>query len=198
MRLIGVHVIASPNEGERRSNLFVTRRTLANEIVPFARKLLCYDIKSYFERNLTYAKINVMKAQLPQPVHESYRQHRKDLTWKIIFPVVLSSVLCIGLIVLTNVATFRGGGDVQRWADISTMWIAIPTMIGMLIVLAVLGGIIYLLARLLHITPNYTALAQDLFYKVDGYAKRGADAVADRIISINSIGASINRIFRRR
>ena len=139
-----------------------------------------------------------MKAELPKPVHESYRKHRKDFAWKILFPVILSSVLCIGMIVLINIATFNWSGDVARWGAISTMWIAVPTMIGMLIVLAVLGGIIYLLSRLLNITPNYTAMAQDFFYKIEGYAKRGADAVANRIISINSIGASINRFFGRR
>jgi hypothetical protein len=138
-----------------------------------------------------------MKAELPKPVHESYRQHRKDFAWKILFPVILSSALCIGLIVLINIATFGWGGDVARWGAISTMWIAIPTMIGMLIVFAVLAGIIYLLARLLNIMPNYTAMAQDFVYKIEGHAKRGADAIANRVISINSVGASISRFFGR-
>jgi len=146
---------------------------------------------------VTYATIHVMEAKLPKPVHESYRKHRKDLAWKILFPVIFSSVLCVGLVVLINFATFRDGGDVARWAGISTIWIAIPTIVGLLIVLAVLGGIIYGLARLLDVTPNYTAMAQDFFHKVEGYAKRGADAVADQVIRINAIGASIGRIFKR-
>lgn len=136
-----------------------------------------------------------MKAKLPQPVHESYLKHRRDRTWKILFPVILSAVLCVGLIVLINIATFVGGGDVGRWAAISTMWIAIPTIIGMLVVFALLAGIIYLLAKLLNILPPYTAMVQDFFYKVESYARRAADAAAKPIISINSIGASINRLF---
>ena len=136
-----------------------------------------------------------MKAKLPQPVHESYVKHRRDRTWKIIFPVILSSVLCISLIVLINLATFRGGGDVARWAAISTMWIAIPTIIGMLIVLALLVGMIYLLAKLLNLLPPYTAKVQDFFYKIESYAKRGADAAAKPVISINAVAASINRLF---
>lgn len=139
-----------------------------------------------------------MNENLPKPVHESYLKHRKDTAWKIIFPVVLSSVLCLGLIVLINIATFRGGGDVQRWADISTMWMAIPVMVLLLVVFAVLGGIVYLLAKLLHIAPPYTAMAQEFFYKIEGYAKRGADAVAQPFIFIDSLGASINRFLGRR
>jgi len=138
-----------------------------------------------------------MNAKLPKPVHESYLKHRKDLTWKIIFPVALSSVLCLGLVVLIYIATFRGGGDVQRWADISTMWIAIPMIMFLLVVFALLGGIVYLLAKLLNIAPPYTALAQEFFYKIEGYVHRGADAVAQPFIFVDSIGASINRFLGR-
>ena len=150
------------------------------------------------EQETTYATINRMNAQPPKPVHESYLKHRKDRAWKIIFPVVLSTVLCLALIVVVNLATFRGGGDVARWAAISTMWIAVPTMIGMLIFLALLVGLIYLLTKLLKITPNYTVIAQDFFYKVQSYAKRAADMIAKPVISIDSIGAGINRIFGKR
>lgn len=139
-----------------------------------------------------------MKAKLPQPVHASYLKHRKELAWKIIFPVVLSAVLCLGLVALINVATFRNGGDVQRWADVSTMWIAIPVMMFLLVIFALLGGIVYLLARLLNIAPPYTAIAQDFFYKIEGYVKRGADIAAQPFIFIDSIGASIDRILGRR
>lgn len=147
---------------------------------------------------MTYAKINVMEAKIPKPVHMSYQKHRKDLVWKIILPVVLSAVLCIGLIVLINVETFGNGGDVARWAAISTLWIAIPAIFGMLIVLALLVGIIYLLAKLLSITPNYTVMAQDFFHLIQSYAKRGADAVAKPIITLDSIGAGISRLFGKR
>ena len=138
-----------------------------------------------------------MKATPPKPVHESYRRHRKDLTWKILVPVIVSSVLCIGLIVLINIATFGWGGDVARWAAISTMWIAIPTMVGMLIVFAIIAGLVYLLAKLLNITPNYTVMAQDFVYKIQSYVKRGADAAAKPFISVDSIGAAINRFFEK-
>ena len=150
------------------------------------------------ERETTYATINRMNAHPPKPVHESYLKHRRDLTWKILFPVILSAVLCLALVVIINLATFRDSGDVARWAEISTMWIAVPTMLGMLIVLALLVGIIYLLARLLNIAPRYTLIAQDFIYKVESYAKRIADAVAKPVISIDSIGAGISRIFGKR
>ena len=78
---------------------------------------------------------------------------------------------------LINFATFGDGGDVGRWAAISTMWIAIPAMVGMLIVQALIAGIIYLLARLLNIMPAYTAMVQgltrDLYTEVKRYGTVG-------------------------
>ena len=138
-----------------------------------------------------------MKARIPQPVHESYLKHRKQLVWQIIFPVVLSVLLLVGLIVLINIATFRDNGDVARWAAISTMWIAIPVMISLLIVLALLVGIVYLLQKLLNITPTYTSLAQHYVYKAESLIKRGLDAVVNRVIEVQGMLATIREFFRR-
>ena len=138
-----------------------------------------------------------MKAKLPQPVHESYLKHRKQRTWQIVLPVVAVTVLIIALIVLINIATFRDNGDVARWAAISTMWIALPIMIGMLIFLALLGGLIYLFSKLLNVTPRYTGLAQDYVYKASGAIKRALDAVVKQFIYIQGVLASIREFFKR-
>jgi hypothetical protein len=138
-----------------------------------------------------------MNAKLPQPVHESYLNHRRDRAWKIILPVVLSAVLCLALIVLVNVATFRDGGDVARWAAVSTIWIVVPIMIGMLIFFVLLGGLVYLMYKLLNITPTYTGQAQDYVHKAAIHIKRGADAAVKPIININGVLASISAFFER-
>jgi len=148
------------------------------------------------EGGFVYNKF-IMNAKIPQPAHESYLKHRKDRVWKIIFPVVLSVVLCAALIVLIWFATFRNNGDVARWAAVSTIWIVIPIMIGMVIMIALLGGLVYLMYRLLNATPNYTGLAQDYVNKAAIYIKRGADAVAKPVINFNGILASISAFFER-
>jgi hypothetical protein len=137
------------------------------------------------------------KAKLPQPMHESYLRHRKQLTWQIGLPVALAVVLIIALIVLINIATFRDNGDVARWAAISTIWIVVPICIGMLLFLALLGGLIYLLSRLLNVTPRYTGLAQDYVYKAAGAVKRALDAVVNRVIAFQGILASIHEFFQK-
>lgn len=139
-----------------------------------------------------------MKATLPKPVHASYLKHRKQLAWQVILPVVLTSLIIVALIVLVNVATFNQGGDVARWAAISTIWIVVPIMIGMLILLALLVGLVYLMKKLLNITPIYTSLAQNYVHKAAGYVKRGTDAAVKPIFLLDGLGASIKAFFGRK
>jgi uncharacterized membrane protein YhdT len=138
-----------------------------------------------------------MKADIPKPVHETYLTHRKEVRWKIIAPVAVAVLLCVACSVLINVATFSYGGDVARWAEISTIYLAIPTIIFLVIIFALVGGMVYLLTRLLAILPNYTYRAQGLFYRIKTAVRHAADAVAKPVITIDSIGASINRIFSK-
>ena len=138
-----------------------------------------------------------MKAELPKPVHKSYLEHRKQRTWQVVLPVVLSVVLCIALIVLVNVATFRDGGDVARWAAISTIWIVIPILFGLLIFLALLAGLVYLMKQLLDVTPTYTGMAQDYVHIGVGYVRRALDAIIEPVMKLNGILASINAFFEK-
>jgi hypothetical protein len=138
-----------------------------------------------------------MNAKLPQPVHESYLKHRKQVVWQIIVPMVLTVLLCIALIVLINIATFNQGGDVARWAAVSTIWIVIPIIFGLLIVLALLGGLVYLMFRLLDIAPTYTGMAQDYVHIGAGYVRRALDAIVKPVLQLNGILTGINAFFER-
>jgi energy-coupling factor transporter transmembrane protein EcfT len=139
-----------------------------------------------------------MKAVLPKPVHESYTRHRRQRTTQIILPVVLAALLFIGLVVLVNIATFGYNGDVGRWAAISTMWISIPVCLMGFVFLILLGGMIYLLGRLLGVAPQYTGKAQDFVHKLSIRIRLIADKVVKPIISANGFGASIKAFLGRK
>jgi hypothetical protein len=138
-----------------------------------------------------------MKAQLPHPQHYSYLQHRKERTTQIVLPVAIAAVLMIALIVLISLVTFNSNGDVSRWAAISTIWIIIPILLAGLILLAILIGLIYLMARAVSALPTYTAIAQDYVYKARAYIIRGADMVAKPVIALDGFVEKIKAFFER-
>jgi hypothetical protein len=140
----------------------------------------------------------MMKAVLPEPVHESYRRHRRQRTGQIILPVVLAALLFLAMVVLVNIATFRDNGDVGRWAAISTMWIAIPVCTMGFIFLALLGGLVYLMGRLLGIAPKYTGKAQDFVHKLAIRIRRAADMTVKPVFAVNGFGATIKALLGRK
>ncbi|HSL27813.1 MAG TPA: hypothetical protein VK900_01335 [Anaerolineales bacterium] len=139
-----------------------------------------------------------MKAVLPKPVHESYNRHRRQRTTQIILPVVLGALVFMGLVVLVNIGTWSYNGDVGRWAAIATMWISIPVCLMGFVFLALLGGLVYLMGRLLGVAPTYTGKAQDFVHKLAIRIRLVADKAAKPVISINGFGATIKALLGRK
>ncbi len=135
--------------------------------------------------------------ELPHPTHYSYQLHRKQRTTQIILPVAIGSLALIGMIVLISFATFKSNGDVSRWAAISTIWIIIPILFTGLITLAILVGLIYLMARALVALPRYTGIAQDYIYIAQSYIIRGADMVVKPVIALDGFFENVKAFFER-
>jgi len=135
--------------------------------------------------------------ELPRSEHYSYQQHRKQLTTQIVLPMVISTLVLICVIVLISLATFNSNGDVGRWAAISTIWIVIPILLAGLIVLAILVGLIYLMARALGALPHYTSIAQDYVRIAQNYIIRGADMIAKPVIGLEGFIENVKAFFER-
>lgn len=131
------------------------------------------------------------------PEHYSYLKHRRQVLRQIILPVVLGALVLAGMVVWISIATFSQGGDVGRWAAISTMWIIIPMLVGGLVVLAILGGMIYGMMRLLEVLPYYTGIAQDYTSLARGYIIRGADMAVKPILVVNGWLETAKAFFER-
>ncbi len=138
-----------------------------------------------------------MKTQFPQPKHYSYRVHRRQVTRQIILPVVLAALAMIAMIVLISFATFNQDGDVGRWAAISTIWIVIPILVAGIVLLAILIGLIYLMALALGYLPHYSAIAQDYVFKARGYIIRAANKVVKPIFAFDGWLENIKAFFGR-
>ena len=94
------------------------------------------------------------KARLPSPAeHPSYQLHRRQLWTQILIPILVVVLILVAVIVLISVATFRDGGEVERWAAISTIWIVIPILAAGLVVLLLFVGLVYGMAKLLALIP---------------------------------------------
>jgi hypothetical protein len=139
-----------------------------------------------------------MKVKFPEPIHESYQRHRKQRTTQIVLPAMLAALVFVALVVLVIIATANGTGDVGRWAAISTIWITLPVCTMGLVFLLLLGGLVYLMGRLLGVAPRYTAEAQNFVHKLGIRIRRIADMTVKPILAVDGFGATLKALFGRK
>ena len=135
-----------------------------------------------------------MKSQ-PSENHPSYKIHRHQFWLQIFLPMLVTTLFIIAVATLTSLATFGENGDVSRWAAISTIWLVIPIMLFGLIFLAILVGLVYLLARGLKATPLYTAIAHYYVNQATDATKEFSDKATSPVLYISGITASIKTLF---
>ena len=140
-----------------------------------------------------YVKIDSMKSQLSKD-HPSYQNHRRQFWLQIFLPLIVAVLLMLAVAVITSVAAFGQNGDAPRWAAISTIWLVIPVMFFGLVLLAILGGLVYLLARTLQVLPPYTSKAQYYVDRGTSEVKRFSDMAAEPVLFIEGIIARLKAI----
>ena len=143
-----------------------------------------------------YVKIELMNSKISGN-HLSYKKHRRQFWLQIFLPMVAAILFIVVVAVLTSLAAFCTGGDSPRWAAISTIWLVIPVMFFGLLVLAILIGLIYLLARGLKVIPPYTAKAQYYVNRGTDVAKQVSEKAAQPVLFLQGITASLKAFLGR-
>jgi hypothetical protein len=129
----------------------------------------------------------------PQPIETlTVRAHKRQLAWQILVPffTVTALIIVVAVLVAAGVTANR------TWADVSTIWLIAPILVFALFFVAVLGFLIYGLARLLQVTPRYTGKAQDLFALLSRWARIIADGATKPFVWFQQAGAMLKSIFK--
>ena len=100
-----------------------------------------------------------MSTSSPKPPFNPAQNHRRQFLWQILLPLLLVTLLVLTSAVLAAVDAAPGNVPTGQWAAISLIWLIAPVIAGLLIFMALTAGFIFLLAKLLRITPVYTRLA---------------------------------------
>ena len=140
---------------------------------------------------------DISKQHVEFKQNTSYHLHKKQRFWQILFPVGLGVLLILVLVVLVILTSVHGDaqGEVSILADASMIWLILPVLIFAVVMTVILLGLIFLLAKVLHILPSYTSQAQYYVELFSSKVKYLAGKLTEPIIKVRSIGATINAIF---
>lgn len=110
------------------------------------------------------------KYLLPERNPITHAKHRKEVFWQIIFPMLIGVLLVLVVSIIVLLSATHEATNLSRWADVSLIWLILPSLFFALLLLIFLGGVVYLVTVLLQITPRYACIIQNYFelgkYKV--------------------------------
>jgi hypothetical protein len=116
---------------------------------------------------------------------------RRDVIWQIALPLALAGLIVLVLVVLLILPV---GAPVRSvWADVSLIFLIIPTGLIGLVVLALLAALAYGLFLVLRALPHYAKQAQDFVALATYRINMVAAKIANVILSIRSFWAGVRK-----
>jgi hypothetical protein len=108
-------------------------------------------------------------------------------------------MLVFGLLALGAAAFLSWGGTnpTRHLADVALIWLVAPLLAAALMLAALLGALVYFMARLLKKTPVYTGKGQQIFYRAANAVNSLADKAAIPIIKINQFLTALQSLKRK-
>ena len=114
---------------------------------------------------------------------------RRDVIWQIGLPLAVAAIIVlVALLILPVGAPVR-----SVWADISLIFLIIPTGLMGLIVLALFGGLVWVMIKVLRELPYYAKKAQDFVALATYRVNLVATKIANIILSIRSFSAGVRK-----
>lgn len=123
--------------------------------------------------------------------------HRRQMNRQVWLPLILTLVVVLALTVLAVIGTIQGSSEVNRWGNISTVLVIIPTMIWGVVLLAVVGGSAYGVTKLLKKVPGFMLQLQALFNQIYFIVRRVSDASTRPIFAVNTTKARSTALWNK-
>lgn len=125
-------------------------------------------------------------ASQPQPAHPSYRKHRREFTRQIFLPMLLITLIGLGFAGLAIYGAVVNHAGVSLWSDIALIWLILPMMFLALVILILVGGMVYGLAKLLGAAPRYTSLVQHYALRLNANIVLLTEKTVQPVISLKA------------
>lgn len=129
------------------------------------------------------------------PNPETRASHKREFGKQVVLPLGLFLFISAGV---TAAAVYFQVGSVERWSQIASIFLMIFWMLLGLILLVILGGLVYVVSKLLQLLPPYTRIAQDGIETIRKQVETGTDITVKPVIKIQGFLAVIDTLLGRR
>ena len=135
-----------------------------------------------------------MKLQrVPSPAAE----HRRQMIWQVWVPLSASILIVLGLIGMTIAGALLKSNQVERWGNLSTVWVILPVLFVGLIFLAIIIACVYGMSKLLIRMPGWMLKLQMGVVHIGQIIRRAADISTRPVMTVNGVQARMETVRKR-
>ncbi len=132
----------------------------------------------------------------PKPRVTPVKAHRRQALVQIWLPLILAILIMLALMALTVYGAVIRSPDVDKWGAISAIYVILPVLFTGLLVLGLLGGMVYLLAKLLNKLPDWATVLHMYVIHAALLVRRGLDAVTKPVFAASDFAASAEALWK--
>lgn len=133
----------------------------------------------------------------PRKVVSPVAQHRKQMIRQVWLPLGVTTVIVLALAILAIIGTVQGSSQVNKWGNISAIWVILPVLFFGLIFLAMFGGGAYGLSRLLKKMPGWMLKIQLFMIHLALTIRRASDSATKPVMAVNTFSTSVGTLWER-
>jgi small-conductance mechanosensitive channel len=137
---------------------------------------------------------NPNKFILPERNPITHTKHRREVFWQILLPMLIGVLLILFVVFIVVFTGPQSSSDLSRWANVSTIWLILPSLFFALIFLIILSAFIYLSTVVLRITPRYAHLIQLYFEIGKGKVSQITDLIVKPFVKTRSTWAVLRQV----
>lgn len=124
---------------------------------------------------------------IPATPEERIVEHHRQMLLQVWIPLAAGVILILAVAVLTVLGAVYGSSQIERWGNLSAVYIMLPTLISSLITIVLLIFMIKGLTVLIKKLPGWMYVAQVFFARIYALVYQAANRAAAPIISVGGI-----------
>jgi hypothetical protein len=122
---------------------------------------------------------------------KTHAEHKREVFWQITLPLLIGILLLLAAVAAIILSATQPVTDLGRWADVSLIWVILPSLFFALILLIILIGFVYLISYLLRLIPRYALIVQHYFELAKNKVSQLTNLSIEPIFRMRSIWAAV-------
>jgi hypothetical protein len=134
---------------------------------------------------------------VPTTPEERTAEHKRQMLLQVWLPLGGGIVLVLAVCVLAILGTVYRSTEINRWGNISSIYLLIPTLLVNLVPLILLGLAIYGMSKLLAKMPGWMYAVQAFFGRIYAFTRQAADKLAAPVLAAGGFSEGLKAARRK-